>query len=193
MQVKAPGGNRQLQYRCVSVNCGNISASFKRVEEKLILELENKLNELILEDQQRIRNGVKSEDKKENLLPQMIEQNKKDLVQLEEQEDNLDTLLEKGLYDIDKYSKRSKKLREEIKSKQESIKLLIAQNEQIKHNVNSLIEEIEVYSNVVKYYKMTKDVFLKNKLLKTIIDKNIIYIRKSKYDDVELHPLYKKF
>jgi len=90
-------------------------------------------------------------------------------------------------------NKRSKKLREEIKSKQESIKLLIAQNEQIKHNVNSLIEEIEVYSNVVKYYKMTKDVFLKNKLLKTIIDKNIIYIRKSKYDDVELHPLYKKF
>lgn len=180
MQVKKPGGNRQLQYRCVSVECNNISSVFKLVEERFLLGLKSYLKDLIIEEQ-KIREGLNVKNQIENPYPKMIEQINKELTQLEEQEDKLDTLLEQGAYDIAKYTKRSQKLREEIKMKQESLQMLVAQNNQILQKEESLPKQIEIVTDVLKWYNATSDILVKNKLLKTIVSK-ITYTRMDKSD-----------
>lgn len=178
MQVKKPGGNRQVQYRCVSVGCSNVSSTFKLVEDDVLLHLKNRLEELesILESQ-KIEDGYYSENKQENPYPRIIEQTEKELVQLEEQEDNLDNLLEKGIYDIEKYSKRSQKLRSEIKSKKESLKEFKEQSEIISNSKNSLFEEIKALTNITDMYYKTSDISKRNRLIKSYVAK-IIYFKK---------------
>lgn len=184
MQVKK-SRDRQDQYRCVSVDCKCVCSAFKLVEEKVLLHLKDRLKELeLMIEDQRLKDEYNG-NKQENLFPQMIEQIKLELNQLEEQEDKLDTLLEQGVYDIDKYSKRSKKLRTEIQLKKDSLKSLVDKNNEILQKEQSLEKEVEILKDIITLYWQTNDMSERNKLIRTYV-KQIIYYKDKRKEEPEL-------
>ena len=194
MQVKKPGGNRKPQITCKSVVCNNVSSLLELVENKILQDLKDYLNDLKLEEQ-RIRDGIEIEHKSDENYSKVIEQLKKDIKLLKNQEDKLDTLLEQGVYDISKYVTRSKKIKEDIQIKKSSLINIENQNQLLNDKNNVRSHQIKIITSLFDLYKQKqKNILLINKLLKEIIIK-IYYIKnthKRSTDDFYIKIIYKQ-
>ena len=101
-------------------------------------------------------------------------------------------LLERGIYDIDTFVERSENISIRINAINDTLNSTLniieseRKKEQVKYNIIPTLE------NVIKQYYNTNDILLKNKLLKSALDK-VVYTkdhkRRDEYDfDIILYP-----
>lgn len=174
MQGNAGKTKRVFMIKCITTNCKTKGSSFKYVESEMLKELKKYLELLKIEEQKIIKERQQSKEiENPYILP--IENIKKEIRELELQEEKLDDLLERGLYDEDKYKKRSNIIKKSFKDKKELLKQLLDNNENFLRKKETIPEQIEIITNVLDIY-VHSDIEIKNKLLKTIL-KSIIYFR----------------
>ena len=117
---------------------------------------------------------------------------KKELDNLNKQKENLHDLLERGIYDVDTFIERSNNIGTRIDSINDTLDstMNIIENERTKEQAKYNI--IPTLENVLEQYYNTDDILLKNKLLKSVLDK-VVYTkdhkRRDEYDfDIVLYP-----
>lgn len=159
---------RITMMKCVTPECTFTSSSFKRVENEVLAKIKTHLQHLILEEK-RISVGVEMNVPIDNPYPKLIEEAEKKLKGLEEQENELDTLLETKVYSLEKYVKRSEIISADIIKVKETIVNLIEENNKIGLVLNNIRRKIRIITNVYENYMITDSVIEKNKLLKSII------------------------
>lgn len=178
MQGNTGTKKRVTMLKCVTPDCIFTSCSFHRVEERILEEIKVYLQHLLIEEQQ-IRQGLETNLPIDNPYPNLIEETEKKLKSLEEQENELDTLLEKKIYTLEKYIKRSNIIEADILKIKEILKNLIEENDRISSILSNTQDKIEIITNVCDLYNISTDVATKNKLLKSII-KETYYTRKER-------------
>lgn len=156
--------------------CGNKSSRFDYVEKHLLDELESYLNSYKL--------PVSNKQKEDNyeLYKKQEVALSKEVNTLKAQKIKLFDLLERGLYDEETFIDRSKNLDERINNisnELKTVKSLIN-----KESIFSNEDDIIVFENIISAYKLTDDVELKNRLLKTVLSK-IEYFKSQDQKDKE--------
>lgn len=187
--------NRPNAYiHCQNVACKGKqrTATFPLVEEKILQGLEEIINDFNLKEEM-----FKKEKKTNSLVfikEKAIENKKQELDELNKQKDALHDLLERGVYTIETFVDRQSNIVERIK-KIENELLVISEE------LNNEIEQAKNYSQyipairaVIDAYRKTDDVYKKNRLLKTVLEKATFYRDAShKNKDEFLIQLYLKF
>ncbi len=166
--VYRPYGKRDPHIVCHN-NCGNKSAKFKYVEEKLLSGLNEWLVKYKAEwDKTQPSDGSHIDGIME-IQKNALRNLKMELIELENQKNNLHDLLERSIYDIDTFLKRS----QAVSNKIEEVKLNIEKTEkdlQIQiNNTNIEINIVPAFERVLDLYSATNEAHNKNKLLKTIL------------------------
>ena len=150
---------------CPNNRCKNVSAPIDAVEKKIITAIADWVNTEKLNDK-----TPEIDYSNLNLLNQQIENLKKELNELLKQNDNIHDLLEKGIYDIDTFLVRSKKISEQISDNELTIDKL--ENELILEQ-----KKIDSTTNVIPKAKKLLQIYNdlsvkeKNDLLKEILYK----------------------
>lgn len=172
------GAKKEPILACTNKNCDNISSNLEIVEQKLFKSISSLL--ITYEDEEKYE-GIKLETNKEDLIKlkqQELANIQQEIKETEIQLDNIQTLLEKGVYDLQTYSSRSKKifdLLNDLKSKYSStntsIAELISKTSSKKDFVPKLRTFIETYDKL--------NIEEKNRLLKTILIK-VDYLKETK-------------
>lgn len=157
--------------------CLNRSSKLYLVEEAIIKHLKIWLDEYkIILNENDIKEGNSDIIKEYRKQIKNLENN---LSKLEKQKDNLHDLLEQGVYDVDTYIKRANNIKERVNEINKSVEEINSKinielgNEKVKIE---LLPEIE---NVLEQYEHIDDNELKNKLLKTVLDK-VVYSKNHK-------------
>lgn len=188
--VLQPRKNRpDSALRCFNHTCKGVQkgCSFKLVENRILLTLENIINQFDLPE--KVEKKTNSSKPKEKALAE-LEKEKKELVV---QNDNIHDLLEKGIYDIKTFLQRQQVIKEKMDGldfKIEEIENEIHQDKMQQQAKNEYVPKIK---SVLEAYHSTDDVEKKNRLLKSVIDKST-YLRKkewTKKDQFEIR-LYTK-
>ncbi|HZK85861.1 MAG TPA: recombinase family protein [Desulfosporosinus sp.] len=169
-----PIEQRLRMLKCTTPSCTVRSSSFKYVEEKILRGLADYLKDLILEEE-KIKLQYRK-IKEDNIYPKLIIDAEKESDGLQKQVDKTDTFLEQGVYSIEKYTERSKKLKEEITRINKVLKELTEENGKYLDRNERLPEQIETITNVIQGYNKSTDVSIRNKLLKQVLIK-VIYHR----------------
>lgn len=183
---------RIYMLKCITPECTFTSSSFKRVENDVLDKVDKYLQNLIWEEK-RIIQGIETDKPIDNPYPKLIEETEKKLKVLEEQENELDTLLEKKIYTLEKYVKRSEIISADILKVKETIFNLKEANNMIGLRLEKVQKKIEICTNIRENYR-DADVAKQNKLLKSII-KELYYTRETrKYmGKFEIEPVFKDF
>lgn len=158
---------RIYMIKCITSNCETKSSSLDYVEKEMWNELDKYLEQLKIEEE---KINTENKESKENpyLIP--IENLKKEIKELEVQEDKLDDLLEKGLYDVEKYKKRSAILVETLKEKRLSLDNLVGENDIFINKKEIVQKQIKLITDIKEMYFKVKDIDVKNKLLKSVVN-----------------------
>ena len=181
---------RITMMKCVTPECTFTSSSFKRVEDQILEDVKIYLQNLIFE-KEKVLQDIKSDTPMDNPYPKLIEEAEKKLKALEGQENELDTLLEKKIYTLEKYIKRSEIISADILKFKEILVSLADENNKIGLTLGNIEKEIEIVTNVYDLYtEESTDIITKNKLLKSIIMK-IYYIRRNRQDKFDTEPVFK--
>lgn len=164
---------------CPDIHCANVSSPLEEVEAKLIKSLELWLEKYKLDIKQTPTVDLCGQ--KEMAVNEYASEKEK----LLKQQAKLHDLLEQGVYDIDTFLERSNILAERIKLVDDKCSILKKELElekqKKKHNI------IPKLDNLLKIYSSTKDVKLKNDLLKEVLEK-VVYEKEpnSSIDGFEL-------
>lgn len=150
-------------YRVMCTNkCGNKSTRFDYVEKALIKALEDYLKEYKYSSKAPVENKTNEYEKQLTLLS-------KELNTLNNQKLKLFDLLERGIYDDKTFLDRSNNVDERINV---ILKEISNVKKLIKKESNHVNKDYVIYfENIIKSYKNTKDIKIKNKLLKNILYK----------------------
>lgn len=162
---------------CTNSNCDNISSSLDIVENKLF----NSIYNLLITYEKEYDNIKLNHNNNDDLIK--IKQKELDSIKLEMQEaesqlDNIQTLLEKGVYNLDTYSIRSKKiynLLNELKLKHSNINTSILELVNKSSSKKDLIPKLKTFLDEYP----TLNIGDKNKLLKTILIR-VDYLKETK-------------
>lgn len=186
--VKQPDGSIGYTKYLVCTNCRNRGTKLAIVEEKILYSLASWLTEykVLLNN-----TDFKQESNIENYT-KIVDNLKKELDNLNKQKENLHDLLERGIYDVDTFIERSNNIGTRIDSIKDTLNSTMnlieneRKKEQAKYNIIPTLE------NVLEQYYNTDDILLKNKLLKSVLDK-VVYTkdhkRRDEYDfDIVLYP-----
>ncbi|MEH7125998.1 recombinase family protein [Bacillus sp. JJ1773] len=171
--------------RCNNHRCKGIQkgATFALVEDKIIKTLENIIEEFELPKEER-KKGKSLIKLKEKAL-QGLENEKKEI---EVQNENIHELLEKGIYNIDTFLQRQQVIREKLEQVDVKISYLKTEIDREYRQQEAQITFIPKLKNVLEVYHSTNDVEMKNRLLKSVIEK-AIFTRKIEWikrDQIEI-------
>jgi DNA invertase Pin-like site-specific DNA recombinase len=191
--ANVPMEDRLKMIKCTVPVCNTPSSSFRYVEGKLLSGLNDYLNGLVIKEE-RINSGLENTISSENAYPEMINKLEKELAELEKQKKSIHGAFERGVYDDQTFLERIRDISEYIAKVSKNIKILNVENEKSIINSKAVPETKKIITNVIENYKTTLDVTVKNRLLRSVIDK-VIYHRQlgSKKDDFELEIFVKKF
>lgn len=161
------------QIICANSDCDNTASKLEILENKILLSLE------IWLENYRIKLDNTELPKDEKLETDFNQATLKniagELSELDKQLESIHNLLEKGIYDIDKFLERSKIISEKIdtlkKEREDIIRIISSVNE--KSNNQWLIPKIE---RIIDIYNSLDTPEEKNSLLKEILEK-VIYKR----------------
>lgn len=153
---KLRGVNRLL---CIN-KCKNKSIRYDIFEEQLLESLENYYREL--EFNISLENDTNN-SKDSNLLENL----KKELIKSNKQKDSLFDFLERGIYTEEIFISRLELLNGRIKTIEEEI--LKLEKDSSKNKIDE--ELVFHFKNIIEAYRLTSDITLKNRLLKTILTK----------------------
>lgn len=166
---------------CVNQTCDNKSSRQEYIEKAVIQALKHWVAEYSA--------NLNIKDKKIDLsyYEKKVERAEENLNRLHKQNSNLHDLLEQGVYTVDNFLKRSNELSERIKEAKDKLnraKEELLQQKQIEEAKTNIIPAVK---NVISGYEQTDDIQIKNKLLKTVLEK--AEYRKEKWqqdDDFEI-------
>lgn len=154
--------------RCNNHRCKGIQkgASFALVEERILNTLENLITEFEVpeEEQKKVKSSIKL---KEKALFGMDREKK----EIEVQNDNIHELLEKGVYDIETFLQRQKVIKEKLDDLNNKINSTNNEIEHEKRLQDASVKFIPKIKSVLISYNVTYDIQMKNKLLKSVINK----------------------
>lgn len=183
--------NRPMMYRsygnslphviCYNEYCKQTQSSrFDYVEERIINEINQRLRDFDI--------NMPTFKPISNNYVKPIQHIKNELNKLNTQKNNLHDLLEQGIYDLDTFLERN----EVISNKLDSLEQELEKLQKASQEIISYEDISKQIHNVLNLYGISDNVQLKNKLMKTIIDK-IIYIKPkgSKPFDFELNIVFK--
>lgn len=149
--------NTTVHLLCQTKNCCK-SSRLDYVEEAVLDSVRQKLEEL---------RALKTKKRKTVDYSAAIKEVERETAQLKKQKSSLHDLLERGVYDVDTFTERSKNISDRIKTLEAEYKDLT--DKQKSASLLTLTETIEKYENVLRLYG-TSTPAQKNKLLKSIID-----------------------
>ena len=175
------------QERLYCTNCDNISSSFSDVENKLMDALKVLLEQYKLKYKAIMDNNDATLQK---INDDTIDKLKNELVEVNKQLDKTYDLLEKGIYSEEIFLNRHKTLKDKCIGIENEILALSNTNKSIndtRTNIENYIPKIE---EVINTYNTADTAELKNKLLKSVLNK-ITYLKTKKYQAFEL-TLYPK-
>ena len=164
------------QIVCPYIECNNSASKLEILESKILASLEIWLEnyKLNLDDIESKSKDTSETDYNQTALKNTDE----NLRELEKQLENIHDLLEKGIYDIDKFLERSKiitdKINEYKKNREDILKIISSENIK-QNNQRLLIPKIERFSDIYNALHSPED---KNNLLKEVIEK-VVYTRES--------------
>lgn len=101
----------------------------------------------------------------------MLKQKKKELKTLHEQKENLHDLLEQGVYNIETFMERQKKLADRIREAENEIVKMKEEIARVEEEEKKQEEFVPRVKTVLEAYQTTDDVEKKNRLLKSIIER----------------------
>lgn len=162
--------------RCAQSHCKGIQkgAAINLVEERILQGLGEIVRSMNVKEDDR------GEQKNKSIIPlkqRAIQKKEKELNELIGQKNNLHTLLERGVYDVDTFMERQQIVNNEIKVLEASIeefKKDILKEEKYMKNVTEYVPRVK---RVIEAYYETSDIEKKNRLLKSILEK-ATYLRK---------------
>lgn len=164
--------------RCMSHSCKGIQkgCNLGIAEQKILLALENLIDqfELPATAKKKIKSSINS---KEKALIELTKEKK----EVNTQNNNIHDLLEKGVYDIATFVQRQKVIKEKLdilEKKIQDIQEEISQEKQQQRATHNYVPKIRY---ALDAYFSTDDVEMKNRLLKSVIDK-ATYLRKKDWD-----------
>jgi chromosome segregation ATPase len=105
------------------------------------------------------------------VLEKLLTKANEELIDLNTQKDNTYTYLEKGIYTIEVFQERQKKISSEISEVENKIQQLSSDLHKAKHNQNNMESYIPQLIEVLKAYRKTESIEKKNRLLKSILEK----------------------
>lgn len=149
--------NTTVHLLCQTKNCCK-SSRLDYVEAAVLDSVRQKLEEL---------RALKTKKRKTVDYSAAIKEVERETAQLKKQKSSLHDLLERGVYDVDTFTERSKNISDRIKTLEAEYKDLT--DKQKSASLLTLTETIEKYENVLRLYG-TSTPAQKNKLLKSIID-----------------------
>lgn len=175
------------QERLYCINCNNISSSFSDVEDKLIDALKVLLEQYKFQYKTIINNNDTTLQK---INDDTIYKLKNELVEINKQLDKTYDFLEKGIYSEEIFLNRNKTLKTKCTEIKNEISRLSNTNKSINETRTNIENYIPKIENVINTYYTADNVELKNKLLKSILNR-ITYLKTEKFKAFEL-TLYPK-
>lgn len=183
------GSNTYTKYM-VCTNCLNRATKLDILESSILDILKEWLVEYTVDITSKDMTNKNDSNGVHN-FKKMLFNLEKELLEFDLQNDNLHDLLERGIYDIDTYLDRSKKISDKIDSVNNSIK-------KIKRQINEEIKKENAKKNIIPQLEyllenyFESDAAEKNRLLKSVVDR-VIYTKKhnkrDEYDyNIVLYP-----
>lgn len=157
--------NTTVHLLCQTKGCCK-SSRLDYVEQAVLASVRQKLEEL---------RSIKAQRKKRLDFTGAIKEVEHEYTQLKRQKSNLHDLLERGVYDIDTFTERSKNLSERLANLEKERNEL--EEKQKASSLFTLNETIKRFENVIRLYD-TSTTAQKNKLLKSIIETGTYYKEK---------------
>lgn len=165
MMYRSYGSNSLPHIHCYNEYCKQTQSSrFDYVETRIIDEITERLRIFDIK--------LPTFKATSNDFSQPIQHIKSELTKLNTQKNNLHDLLEQGIYNLDTFLERG----EIISNKIESLEKELAELQKTSKEKISNEDISKQIHNVLNLYGISDNIQLKNKLIKTIIDK-IIYIK----------------
>ncbi|MDU0332574.1 recombinase family protein [Paenibacillus sp. 3LSP] len=157
---------------CTTRGCNNISSSYELVEARIIDGLRDWIEEY------KAQWGESAQSHKNRMNDKMLLAAKesvmrsaeKNVDRLNVQADNLDDLLEQGVYTKEKYIERANRLRGRIEEAEAAYAEAKKEYELELQRQQAKIDIIPKVEHVLDVYPCTDDVELKNELLKSVIE-----------------------
>lgn len=172
---RAYSSNRKDYFilRCPNTKCDNVSAPITLIEEKLIESLSEWIPKYELEwpDDDHPK-GADIISFKENACKTM----NSDLKQAEKQLGNAYDLLEQGVYTIDIFQERRKTLEEKKSELARELEKLMRECNDAKAREQAKHDFVPKIKNLISVYWKVEDVYLKNEMLKEILEK-VTYLK----------------
>lgn len=161
----------QEQIQCSYINCSNVASKLNVLENKILLSMKEWLEKYKI-NLNKV-NLSKNYNQKTDFNETALKNIDSELAELNRQLENIHDLLEKGIYDIDKFLERSRLISEKIsilKNDRENIIKTISSTNKILNSQHLLIPKIEQILQIYNELESAED---KNKLLKEVIEKTI--------------------
>jgi len=193
MKYTKPPKRPNAYIHCQNIACNGKqrTATFQKVEERILYSLEQIVDDFALKDEM-----FKKEKKRSSIVflkEKAIRIKKQELKELNVQKDNLHDFLERGIYTVDIFMERQKNVVERIKAIELELSALEADLTEEIERVKNYTEYIPSIRRVLVAYEKTKDANKKNRLLKSVLEKVTFYRNAShkKQDEFEVQ-LYLK-
>ncbi|WP_250278022.1 recombinase family protein [[Clostridium] colinum] len=157
--------------KCPTKNCKTVPIPIYLLEQHLIPILKSWVEDetLIFKQKENLNNSLSTVHSSLILINREIEK-------IEKQIENIHNLLEQGIYSIDVFMSRNKKLKTELDELSSKQFKLIEEENKINNMETTKREFIPKVQNLINLYGTIEDASLKNKLLSEVIYK-IIYQR----------------
>jgi len=175
---------------CYNKGCGNKSARFEYVEQRILEGLRRWLIQYKAEWNKR-----KPPEKTNNavdLKKKALQRLEKELVELASQKDRLHELLERGIYDDKTFLERSQVVADKLNETRKNIAVIEKDIEEETQNTKARKEIIPKVEVVLDLYPKTKDPAKKNNLLKSVLKYALYKKEQHQRDDDFTLVLYPK-
>lgn len=186
---RQPTSNRpHNRLLCTTPGCPTKSVSFELVEQRILQELRALFGGLTVPVDALALTGAVSQEHLRPVLLQRLHAVKQQLADLYEQRATLHDLLEKQIYDLVTFTERKQILDQRLSAAEREQRRLKEETANLDHALTVAMQILPRRVGVIQTYELTQDVKLKNRLLKTLIEK-VIYKRNthsSKPDQFEL-------
>lgn len=157
---------------CAATSCDNVSSDLEAVERRVLDALRQWL------EAYKLQWGAARSNDTTNLTPhrKALEATQKDLDRLAVQENRTHDLLEQGVYDVDTFLDRNRKLaeqKEEVEKRYTALQAELVQEEARAENQKNIIPRAE---HLLEVYDTLPTPKAKNDLLKDVLDK-VVYTK----------------
>lgn len=160
---------------CYATSCDNVSSDLSLVERRILDGLRDWLSEYRLDWETKAQSNTSSIDLKRKAAQGL----EAELRKLDKQLDTIHTLLEQGVYTIDKFLERSQVLAEKIQTTKDNLAALeyeISVEVTREENRKNVIPKVE---HLLAVYDTLPDAKSKNDLLKGVLEK-VVYIKEKR-------------